>query len=99
MKKLVLVLLVMWAFIDYSSYKSLTYGDSFFGKWDSATYYKNQPYIAHLNAKLQNIIAYGYFALPFSGRCSNKIRTLESEGQSVADYFQCDKFQRLINQE
>ncbi len=66
---------------------------------NSAKYYKSQPYIAHLNAKLQNIIAYGYFAKPFSGRCSSQVRSLESDGQLVADYFECDKFQRLINRE
>ncbi len=99
MKKTIFALMLLWVFIDYSSYKSLTYSDSFFGVWDSKKYYTNQPHIAQLNSKLQMIIAYGYFAKPLSGRCSVKQSRLESELLTDADYFQCDRFQRYINRE
>ena len=41
-----------------------------------------------------DILEGDYLVLPLTGRCSNEPR---SNGQTVAEYFGCDKFQRLIN--
>lgn len=45
----------------------------------------------------QNIIMGNYIIHPGTGRCSST----QTNGRGIieADYFQCDKFQRLINRE
>lgn len=99
MKKLLLFAFLFVVLIEYSAYRNFKYFDNYIEKNDR--YHEKAPLLVKIHSKLVSYIMSGYFALPFSGRCSETDHFPSDwhGGSSYADYFQCDKLQRLINQE